>query len=261
MKFRSKSELAKWARESQLLWLFLDYDGTLADFASTPDIIEPNPRVISILEQLVRTSTLRVTILSGRRLGHVRLLLPITGIFLAGTYGIELLTPTNETIHCVEYTEIRPVLETIRLQWEQIIRGRSNFFLEDKGWTLALHARFAADDESEQVITRARQVIGETAPASHFRILGGHKFLEIAPRLASKKDTVAYLLSQYPLPDANLLYIGDDDKDEEAFPVIHAHQGVAVKVLQPSQRSQPTTADFFFESPDETLQWLEDLSY
>ena len=90
-------------------------------------------------------------------------------------------------------------------------------------------------------------------------MLGGHKFLEIAPRLASKKETVAYLLNQYPLPDARLLYIGDDDKDEEAFPVIHANGGVTAKVFQPSQASQPTTADFFFESPEDTLLWLEEL--
>jgi len=260
LKFRSKSELAKWARGSQRLWLFLDYDGTLADFAPTPEIIETNPRVISILEQLVRISSIRVTILSGRRLGHVRLLLPITGIFLAGTYGIELLTPANETIQRVEHAEIRPVLETIKPQWEQIIRGRSNFFLEDKSWTLALHTRFAADDEAQEVLAHARQVIDQTASDSRFRILGGHKFLEIAPRLASKKETVTYLLNQYPLPGANLLYIGDDDKDEEAFPVIHANQGVAVKVHQPSQRSYPTTADFFFEAPDETLGWLDELA-
>jgi hypothetical protein len=32
---------------------------------------------------------------------------------------------------------------------------------------------------------------------------------------------------------------------------------VAVKVLQPSQSSRPTQADFFFESPGEILDWLE----
>ena len=259
MKFTSKAELTKWALESQRLWLFLDYDGTLADFALTPEVIATNPRVISSLERLVRIPTIRVTVLSGRRLGHVRLLLPITGVFLAGTYGIELLTSTNETIHRVEYPEIRPVLEVIKPQWELIIDGRTGFYLEDKGWTLALHARFAANDEAEQVLTQAQRVINQNALSSHFRVLDGHKFLEIAPRLANKKETVAYLLSQYPLPEARLLYIGDDDKDEEAFPVIHANHGVVIKVLQPSQAARPTTADFFFESPADTLSWLDEL--
>jgi trehalose-6-phosphatase len=70
---------------------------------------------------------------------------------------------------------------------------------------------------------------------------------------------VTYLLNQYPLLDAHLLYIGDDDKDEEAFPVIHAYQGVAIKVRQPSQAALPTEADFFFESTSDTLHWLKEL--
>ena len=259
MRFTNTAELTKWTLDARLLWLFLDYDGTLADFAPTPEVIVTNPRVISSLERLVRIPTIRVTVLSGRRLGHVRLLLPITGIFLAGTYGIELLTPTDETIYRVAYAEIRPILERIKPQWEQMISGRNNFFLEDKGWTLALHGHFADNDEVDRVLADARGVIDQNAPDSHFRVLGGHKFLEIAPLLASKKETVTYLLSQYPLPDARLLYIGDDDKDEEAFPVIHANDGIAIKVLQPSQDARPTTANFFFESPIDTLHWLDEL--
>lgn len=259
MKFMSKAELTKWALASGRLWLFLDYDGTLADFAPTPEIIETNPRVINSLERLASKTTLRLTILSGRRLEHVHMLLPVSGVFLAGTYGVELLTPTGETIHRVEYTEIRPALEVIKPKWAQIISGRKGFFLEDKGWTLALHARFADDEEAEQILRLARKEIDEASLVGHFHILGGHKFLEVAPRLASKKETVAYLLNQYPMPDARLLYIGDDDKDEEAFPVIHANQGIAIKVLQPSQAARPTEADFFFESPVDTLQWLDEL--
>ena len=259
MRFTSTAELTKWALDAQRLWLFLDYDGTLADFAPTPEVIETNPRVISSLERLVRIPTIRVTVLSGRKLGHVRLLLPITGAFLAGTYGMELLTPTNETIHRAEYAEIRPVLEMIKPQWELLIDGRTGFYLEDKGWTLALHARFADNDEAGQVLTHAQRVIDQSALPSHFRTLGGHKFLEIVPQLANKKETVTYLLSQYPLPEARLLYIGDDDKDEEAFPVIHANHGVVIKVLQPSQAARPTEANFFFGSPTDTLHWLEEL--
>ncbi len=90
------------------------------------------------------------------------------------------------------------------------------------------------------------------------RILHGNKFLEIAPVLANKRETVTYLLSQYPFPDARLLYFGDDSHDEEAFSVIHANHGAAVKVLQPTQDSS-TSADFCFHSPIEALHWLERL--
>src|SRR6185503_16858130 len=115
---------------------------------------------------------------------------------------------------------------------------------------------FARDEVAEGVLAQAWQAVDSELLTDQFRILGGHKFLEVAPRLASKKETVAYLLNQYPLANERLVYIGDDDKDEEAFPLIHADQGVAIKVRQPSQVGRPTEADFFFESPSETLAWL-----
>ena len=260
IKFESKSQLTRWALEGKQVWLFLDYDGTLADFAPTPDTIVPNPEVIRLLERLTRKPGIRITILSGRRLEHVRLLLPLDGMFLAGTYGIELRTPTGEAIQRVEYNVIRPHLEAIKPEWAQIINGRDGFFLEDKGWALALHARFAQDQEAEEVLTQAMQAVGAELLEDDYSMLGGHKFLEIAPRLASKKETVAYFLDRYPLPEARLIYIGDDDKDEEAFPLIHAHGGAAIKVLQPSQAGKPTDADLFFKSPAEVLGWLNTLA-
>jgi trehalose 6-phosphate phosphatase len=257
--FNTRNELTQWALETPCLWLFLDYDGTLADFAPTPDLVVPNPEVIHVLEQLVDKDFTRVTILSGRRLEHVRDLIPVPGVFLAGTYGVEFLDDTGATVTRVNYNVIRPVMEKIKPQWEQLIEGRNGFFLEDKGWTLALHARYADWRDAEEVLAQARRLTSQIYPVSHFRILGGHRFLEIAPRRANKRDTVAHLLSHYPLSNARLLYIGDDDKDEEAFPQIHTHAGVAVKVIQPSQASSPTVADFCFESTEETLEWLQEL--
>ncbi|HEU0295515.1 MAG TPA: trehalose-phosphatase [Anaerolineales bacterium] len=259
MKFNSNAELTRWALGSQNLWLFLDYDGTLADFAPTPEIIETNPKVVNPLERLVHLPNIRVTVMSGRRLRDLYLLLPITGIFLAGTYGVELQESAGRTIRRVEYDHIRPMLEAIKPQWEQIINGRRGFFLEDKDWTLALHTRFADEHEAEQVLNQARQVARAYLLKGYSRILGGHQLLEIAPMLASKRETVAYLLIHYPLPDVRLLYIGDDDKDEEVFSMLHARHGMAVKVRQPSQASRPTEADFSFESPLKTLEWLEEL--
>lgn len=239
--------------------MFLDYDGTLADFAPTPDHIEASPEVVNLLKRLVPVPTIRVTIISGRRLRDLRTLLPVAGIFLAGTYGIEMQTTDGEIVSRIQLEEVRPILEEIKPQWQYIIEGRSGFFLEDKGWALALHARFASDSEAGQVLDTARQVAEREVPEEYFRILGGHKFLEIAPMLTSKRETVAYLLKLYPLQDSRIVYIGDDDKDEEAFTVIRSAGGIAIKVFQPSQASLRTTADYWFDSPADTLNWLKAL--
>jgi trehalose-phosphatase len=93
-------------------------------------------------------------------------------------------------------------------------------------------------------------------PEDLFRILGGHKFLEVAPALANKGLTVRYLISRYPLEGALPVYIGDDDKDEEAFEVILQNSGIAIKV---SPQPGNTFAQLRLDSPKAVRQFLEAL--
>jgi trehalose 6-phosphate phosphatase len=239
--------------QAERLWLFLDYDGTLADFAPNPDIAEPNPAVVALLARLAAHPRIRVSLISGRRLAHVQKLVPVPGVLLAGTYGVELQAESGERLDRVAYDTIRPPLDSLKPRWEALIAGREGFFLEDKGWALALHARFATDGDAEAVLGRARRAAEEVIPPQPFRVLGGHKFLEVGPRIAHKGRTVEYLLERFPLPGALLVYLGDDDKDEEAFAVIKAREGVAVLVA-----SQPrdTLADCRLESPAAARAWL-----
>jgi trehalose 6-phosphate phosphatase len=240
------------------VWLFLDYDGTLAEFAPTPEHVLPDPALIDLLGELARQPWLRVAVVSGRRLGHVQKLVPVPGILLAGTYGIELQTPEGERFDRLEYGTIRPNLDALKPQWADLMAGRDGFFLEDKGWALALHARFAEEAEAEGVLAVARRMVNDaTAGASPdlFRLLGGHKFLEIGPKLAHKGRTVDYLLAQYPWPGALPVFLGDDDKDEEAFGVVQEHGGIAILV---SARPRETQADGRLGSPQAARAWLRD---
>jgi trehalose 6-phosphate phosphatase len=240
------------------LRLFLDYDGTLADFAPTPEHVLPDPELADLLTRLADEPWLRLAVISGRRLAHVRRLVPVPGILLAGTYGLEIQTPEGERIDRLAYETIRPTLDEVKPQWADLVDGRQGFFLEDKGWSLALHARFADAGEAGTVLDAARQqalaAVGDGGET--FRLLGGHKFLEIGPRLAHKGRTLEYLFRHDPWPGSLPLYIGDDDKDEEAFGVIQAHGGVAIVVGPPGRE---TRANYRLDSPRDTRRWLEAL--
>ena len=238
------------------IWLFLDYDGTLADFAPTPEDIFPNPEIIRLLARLAGTPHFRVAVISGRRLRHVKALLPVPGIILAGTYGLELRLPDGSEEQLLDYEEIRPTLEAIKPDWENLIKGREGFFLEDKGWSLALHAKFASDQQAEQVLSSVRHMLVGRIDLDRFRILGGYKFLEIGPAVAHKGQAVARILSRFSQPDELLVYIGDDDKDEEAFEVIKAHGGVALVV---TEHPRSTLADYRLDSPRAVRAWLDSL--
>jgi trehalose 6-phosphate phosphatase len=242
--------------QAEGLWLFLDYDGTLADFAPTPAHVEPDPEIISLLGRLEKHPRIRVAVVSGRRLAHVAMLVPVPGVLLAGTYGIELQTFKGRRVERVPYQTIRPILDTLKPHWERLIADRQGFFLEDKGWALALHARFAEDDQARKVLDSARHAAVGLLSEGELRLLGGHKFLEIGPQAANKGLTITYLLERYPWPEALPLYLGDDDKDEEAFAVVKAREGLAIVV---AREPRDTHADCRLESPRAARDWLRAL--
>jgi trehalose-phosphatase len=242
--------------EVERLWLFLDYDGTLADFAPNPDVVSPAAEVVGVVNELVAHPRIRVAVVSGRRLDHVRALVPVAGVLLAGTYGVEMLTAEGELAPRLDFQDIRPALASLKPRWAKLLEGREGFYLEDKGWALALHGAKAGARDAEEVLAEARRIAGEVAPAGPFRVLGGHRFLEVGPKLAHKGQTVAHILDTHPWPGALPLYVGDDDKDEEAFAVIHARGGLAVAV---GARLKESRADCRLDAPADTRRWLRRL--
>jgi trehalose 6-phosphate phosphatase len=255
---RGSQEIERRINEADRLWLFLDYDGTLAEFAPTPEHVNQQSEVVSLLASLAQHPDVRVAVISGRRLGQIEELVPVPQAILAGTYGVQLRLPGGKRVDRASYDEVRPVLEAIKSRWEGLIGDRDGFFLEDKGWALAIHAKLAADGEAQTVLDAARGMItAEDGTVSDaFRVLDGHKFLEIGPAVAHKGKTVEYLLERYPWPGALPLYVGDDDKDEEAFGVMQARDGIAIRVCDESCETQ---ANGRLGSPEEVRKWLATL--
>ncbi len=259
MRFSSENELNTWVSEADRLWLFLDYDGTLVEFTRTPDIIKPDVKVIELIKRLAEKSSLRVAIVSGRCMQDLQALLPVRGIFIASTYGIELQTPEGERIQRENYAQVRPYLDKLKPLWEEIIAGRKGYFLEDKGWSLALHARFAPDKEVVRVISAIQQTLDQELITDEYRLIKQKKFLEVSSARAHKGKAVSFLLESFPQQGARQLYIGDDDNDAEAFQTIHSNGGVAISVAHYFGYIRSTGGDYVLKSPKAVRNWLENL--
>jgi trehalose 6-phosphate phosphatase len=190
----------------------LDYDRTLVNSPHS-DIIKPDPKVIDLIKRLAAKSRIRLAIVSGRRIRDLQTLLPIQGIFIAGTYGIELQTPEGERIQREDYALVRPYLERLKPHWEEIVDGHKGYYLEDKGWSLALHARFAPEKDATRVISTIQQSLDQDLITDEYRLIKQKKFLEVSSAKAHKGKTVSFLLNSFPLPEARLVYIGDDIND------------------------------------------------
>jgi len=236
--------------------LYLDYDGTLAVFAPTPDDVLPDDSVIRLISQLADSPNVRVSIVSGRRLAHIRKLIPIKGILLAGTYGVEMQTPEGKEIHQIEFESIRPTLDSLKPRWQELINGKDGFYLEDKGWALAIHARKAEEKLGLQVIDDAEKMLTSNILGDHLQKIHGYRFLEIGPNNADKGHALRYLFDNFHWADSIPIYIGDDDKDEDAFQAINKQNGMSILV---SKEERTTEAGYILPSPLEVHQWLKDV--
>ena len=249
-------DLTRIAAGAETLRLFLDYDGTLADFAPSPDTILPDKAVIGLLERLVAAGGMLPAIISGRRLAHIQKLLPVEGLLLGGTYGIEMQLPDGHLRTVLPFEEVRPTLERLLPCWQRVIAEREGFYLEDKGWSLALHGRYATPAEGKAVMSAARAEAQILNFGERFRLLGGDRFLELAPRAASKSAAVRWVLEELTPKGAVSIYVGDDDKDEEAFETVLATGGHAVRV---AAAPTETLAQFRLEGPAQVRAWLDEV--
>jgi trehalose 6-phosphate phosphatase len=238
------------------VWLFLDYDGTLVPIAPTPAEAQPDPALLGLLGELVRDPRLRPVVLSGRPLADLQAMLPVPGLILAGTYGLEVYGLGAEVRRRASPGEFRPVVARVKSAWTDLVHGRHGFLIEDKGLAVALHARWAEPAEAETVLTSARSVAGQTLPPDSMRILGGDRFLEVAPTAAHKGRTIEWLLAQLPWPGALAVAFGDDDKDAEAFAVLRQLGGLPIAV---GQRYTLPEAAGWLATPDDVRDCLREL--
>jgi trehalose-6-phosphatase len=121
-------------------------------------------------------------------------------------------------------------LDQLKPHWKEIINDRKDFYLEDKGWALAVHASFASPRDATRVISLLQQTLDQELISDEYRLIKHNKFLEISSAMAHKGKTMSYLLNSFPLPGARLIFVGDDDNDAEAFETIHSYGGAAISV-------------------------------
>jgi len=219
--------------------VLLDVDGTLAPVVERPELAEVPKETREELERLVGRYAL-VACISGRDGDEARRLVRVDGIVYVGVHGLEL-APEAERWR----ETLRPFA---RLEWP---------WLEDKGLTVALHWREAADEpaartELEDVAARAEEAGLEAR--------WGRKVLELRPPVEADKGTaVRTLLEKRDLRRA--LYAGDDTTDLDAFRGLDGLE-IGVRIAVDSAEAPPglrEAADLVVASPAELLELLRGL--
>src|SRR5260363_74530 len=139
------------ARESAF---FLDFDGTLAELAETPNDVRLSARARAVLDGLVQASNGAVAVISGRSIEGLDVLLAPLKLPLAGVHGAERRAARGAVFRAAAD---RAPLGWMHQALEETVRAHPGMLLEHKGAALALHFRAAQGDaqKAEQAALRA----------------------------------------------------------------------------------------------------------
>jgi trehalose 6-phosphate phosphatase len=250
-----EDEVARRVRDAASVFCFLDFDGTLAPLAPTPDEARPLPGTEEVLRALATAPSTAVAIVTGRTIANLRRFLDVPGVHYAGAHGLEIEWPSGKKWLAPGAGLLRAVLPSIRQRLEQALAGRTGVLIEDKGAALACHYRLAAP--ADAVLTQrtlaaiAREYERRGVPVA---LLRGHAVIELRPAAVSKGEAVRTLLAactRQPLA----VYMGDDQTDVEAF---HALPRDAITV-HVGPADLPARARYSLPGPSEVQRFLRRL--
>ncbi|HLD30147.1 MAG TPA: trehalose-phosphatase [bacterium] len=237
-------------RRARILFLFLDYDGTLTPIVSRPELALCPSEVKRHLEKLRDLPGVYLAIISGRSLEDVREKVGVSGIIYVGNHGLEIENPAGrhrKILAPPRKEELKRITEHLQNSLKEI----PGIFFEEKGPTLSVHYR----NVPRKFLMQVPQVVeAELHPCrDRWKLASGKMVLEIRPQIGfNKGGAVREILRSFSSPELLSIYLGDDQTDEDAFRVVKG-QGVSVYV---GPAGLPSEADFFLQDPDEVQEFL-----
>ena len=124
--------------------VMLDYDGTLAPFATLPQSAVPSSHLIEILECLVRDEHSIVALISGRlRVDLERWFAGIPNLWIAAEHGAVLWSPISRTWDQPHHDPSDEWKKRVYPILEHFVDRTPGSFIEEKDFSLVWHHRMA----------------------------------------------------------------------------------------------------------------------
>ena len=237
---KHERQVASLLRRSRL-GLVVDFDGTIAEIAPTPDQAQVSADVLDMLERLSETLAL-VAVVSGRAAPDLEAKVGLEGVTYVGNHGAEYLT--RDGLALAEgadgyadrigrvLTRLREVADGPGLLWD------------DKGLSASVHYRLAPDHERAR--ERLALALDSTDGVSDLDVFWGKLVLELRSPLGLHKGfAIRRLAREHSL--GAVLFLGDDTTDVDGMHAVRqlageaGTAGLGIAVLHE-------------DSPDELLQ-------
>jgi trehalose-phosphatase len=230
-------------------WLLgLDFDGTLAPIVEDPAEARLDPRLVPMLLTLSTRPNVLTVIMSGRERADVETRVGLPALVYAGNHGLDI---QGNSINFLEPNAVasQTVLDAMAAVMAVRLREIQGAIVEHKGLTLSVHYRMVDEAAHEEVRHHVHNVLASTDHP--FVLTTGKRVFEIRPRTYWNKGTAMTLIRKQLCPNSEVLYLGDDLTDEDAFRAFP--KGITIRV----GASDETAAAFFLDTQADVFDFLK----
>jgi trehalose-phosphatase len=179
---------------------------------------------------------------------------------MAGNHGLQIAGPDTEYCH-PEAVQLQPHLRTLAQDLHQELKTIPGAWVEDKGLTLTVHTREVPTAYVPLVQRRVLRLLRPALEARSLVLRTGKAVLEVRPAIKWDKGSalrwiVDHMCLNRSASHMFLIYIGDDETDEDAFQALGA---AGLGILVGCDRLS-SAAQYYVESVEQTRQFLAMLS-
>jgi trehalose 6-phosphate phosphatase len=225
--------------------ILLDIDGTILDFAPSPQQVWVPTELRQTLARLSQLTGGALALVSGRSLADIDLIFSPLELSAIGGHGAELRATPRGTV----VMRAKPLDAALKRKLGGVSALGPGILAEDKGYSLALHYRLAP--EKGDAVRAAIEKICADVPPGTVEILPGKLVVEIKPAAVNKANAVCELMALAPFAKRNPIFIGDDITDEPVFGVVAQFGGLGFSVGRVAAE-----VNGHFEKPQSVRTWL-----
>ena len=238
------------------LVLFLDYDGTLAPIAETPEKAVMTQEMKEVLISLSKHPRCHNVVISGRMLSDLKQMINLPNITYMGNHGYEIEARHDLNFKGFITLQYKEVLLQIKKDLINKLSSIRGVWIEDKGIILTVHYRLATEGSGKLAKKVLMIECRDYLKNKQIGIIEGKKVIEIRPPIKwDKGEAALWILSkcqkEFGKDQIASIYVGDDYTDEDAFRMLN---GIAmtVKVGFPKK----SLANYHLKNQPEVLDLL-----
>jgi trehalose 6-phosphate synthase/phosphatase len=248
-----KKEFLRRFKSIERIALFLDYDGTLAPIADSPENAMMSAKMRNILKKLSTNKKVDVVVVSGRNREFLVKQTKGMQLGLCAEHGA-FFKAHQKNWKCLVsdpkkrwYSPVRKIMKDFALRVP-------HSFVEQKEYALCWHYRNSPKDFADFQATKLKTELESLMYEWPITTIEGKKIIEVKDFSSSKGTFVRWFLNQ---PEGTVpknilpVAIGDDTTDEYMFQEVNDMGGVSIKVGLES-----TTARYRLDHQSDVLALL-----